>query len=275
MNIITIQLDQLQRGRYQPRSTISTEHVSEISLSLSSVGQQQPITVTVNKTDPDRYDIVSGEYRWHAAKALNWESLKAIVLSNPDKTIAISAITTNNSLPLNPIETAQAYARLIDEFGLTHIDVANSCGVGNSRAVITNSLRLLKLPKVVRELVACGKISATHARLLMEVPSDRVVDLALKVTKMQWSTRQLKLEIVALSEPRGINKGLDMRTGDWIELETALSSVIGSAVSIEKTGHKTKPKFKVQIKCATANELNDLITKLQKMSPGLLPSFVQ
>tara|TARA_B110000090_G_C13354320_1_gene436105 strand:+ start:749 stop:1588 length:840 start_codon:yes stop_codon:yes gene_type:complete len=274
MNVITIPLDQLQRGRYQPRSNISPEHVTDIVLSLREIGQQEPITVTVNKNDPDRYDIVSGEYRWHAAKELNWENLKAVVLTSPDKMIAVSAIISNNSLPLNPIEIAQSYARLIDEFGLKHIEVARSCGVGNSRYVVVHALRLLKLPKVVRNLIASGKITPSHGLLLLKAPSDKIVDLALKVSKMQWSTRQLQFELAALSEPVGMNKGLDFtRTDDWIELEDALSSVIGSAVSIEKTGHKTKPKFKVQIKCETADELNDLLTKIQQMSTNPLPSL--
>jgi len=266
MNLITIPLDQLQRGRYQPRHEISTEHVTDIALSLSAVGQQEPITVTVNKNDPDRYDIVSGEYRWHAAKELKWASLLAIVINECDKTVAVNAISANNSLPLNPIETAHGYARLIDEFGLTHIEVAHACGVGNSRSIISHALRLLKLPKTVRELVASGAISPTHARLLLEAPSDKVIELALKVRNLQWTTQQLKQEIAALDEPGGNNKVLDTRTQDWIELETLLTNTLGSAVSIETVGHKSKPKYKVQIKCDSSDELNDLLVKIKKIN---------
>ena len=273
MNIITIPLDQLQRGRYQPRANISQEHVTDICLSLDSIGQQEPITVTVNKNDPNRYDIVSGEYRWHAAQQLNWDNLKAVVLTSTDKTIAISAIISNNSLPLNPIEIAQSYARLIDEFGLTHLEVAHACAAGKSRLIITHSLRLLTLPKVVRHFISDGKITPTHARLLLEAPSDKVVDLAIKLNKMQWSTRQLKQEITTLTKTDG--KGIDTRTDDWIELENMLSNVIGSSVSIEKVGHKTKPKFKVQIKCETSDELNDLLVKLQQISSVPLAAQVQ
>ncbi len=263
MQIITLATQKLQPGRYQPRRSISPDHVNDIALSLEAIGQQQPITVTHNKKDPNRFDIVSGEYRWQAAKQLGWDYLQAIIVDESDKNLAINAIISNGSLPLNPIEQSESYARLIDEFGLTHAEIAQACGVGKNRGFVTKSLRLLKLPKVVRESIAQGSISPSHAQILLEAPSDLIVNLAEKAIKMQWNTRRLKSEITVL-KGNSLSQQIDTRTDDWIELEKMMSKAIGAAVSIKTGGRKEKPQFNVNITCASPEELNNFLMQLKR-----------
>ena len=148
-----VPVDLLQRGKYQPRTHMDEAALQELSDSIKAQGVVQPIVV--RPIGGGRYEIVAGERRWRAAQMAGLHSVPAVVRSVPDEAaIAIALIENIQRENLNPVEEAAALQRLIDEFGMTHQQTAES--VGRSRAAVTNLLRLLTLRTDVREMLERG-----------------------------------------------------------------------------------------------------------------------
>jgi ParB family transcriptional regulator, chromosome partitioning protein len=161
----------ISANRRQPRTTFDEEALNALTASVREVGVLQPILVRA--TGPETYELVAGERRWRAAKRAGLQFIPALVRSADDAASLEQALVENlQREDLNAMDEAAAYQQLIEDFGLTHDEVA--ARVGRSRAAVTNMLRLFQLPPSVQRLVAEGKLSAGHARALLGSP-DRSV----------------------------------------------------------------------------------------------------
>ncbi|GAA1873450.1 ParB/RepB/Spo0J family partition protein [Pseudonocardia ailaonensis] len=159
-----IPLTAIRPNRKQPRTQFDEEHLAELEHSIREFGLLQPIVV--RETFPETYEIVMGERRWRAAQRADLEVVPAIVRRTDDDAMLRDALLENiHRVQLNPLEEAAAYEQLLDEFGVTQTELADR--IGRSRPVVTNMIRLLKLPVPVQRRVAAGVLSAGHARALL------------------------------------------------------------------------------------------------------------
>ncbi|MGA4787330.1 ParB/RepB/Spo0J family partition protein [Nocardia sp. AB354] len=159
--------DQIERNPKQPRQVFEEDALAELVHSVREFGLMQPIVVRVLESSPTpRYQLVMGERRWRACQEAGLETIPAIVRETTDDAMLRDALLENiHRVQLNPLEEAAAYQQLLEEFGVTHEELANR--IGRSRPVVTNMIRLLKLPIPVQRRVAAGVLSAGHARALL------------------------------------------------------------------------------------------------------------
>ncbi|HEY0179967.1 MAG TPA: ParB/RepB/Spo0J family partition protein, partial [Dokdonella sp.] len=185
----TLAVERIQPGRYQPRQSIDPERLDELAASIKAQGLIQP--VVVRAIAADRYELIAGERRWRAAQKAGLTEIPALVKDVPDQAVVAMALIENiQREDLGPLEEAQALARLIDEFGLTHQQTADA--VGRSRAAVSNLLRLLELPDEIKRLLDERKLDMGHARALATLPRTQAVALALVAAASGWSVRELE-----------------------------------------------------------------------------------
>jgi ParB family chromosome partitioning protein len=172
----TLAVTAIVPGKYQPRHLFDDAKLDELAASIKAQGLIQP--VVVREIGKDRYELIAGERRWRAAQKAGLGEVPALVKSVPEQAVVAMALIENiQREDLSPLEEAQALARLIEEFGLTHERAAEA--VGRSRAMVSNLLRLLDLPKPIREWLDQRKLDMGHARALAGVtPEARAVALA-------------------------------------------------------------------------------------------------
>ncbi len=181
---------QIKPNPLQPRQHFDEESLGYLAASIAAMGVLQPILV--RRHAEEEYQIIAGERRWRAARRAGLTTIPALVQEADDLSTLEQAVVENlHREDLNPLEESAAYHQLIDDFGLTHDDLAQR--MGKSRAAITNSLRLLQLPQSVQELLVSGSVSAGHARALLGV-SDRIQqeEIARRVLTEQLSVRQVE-----------------------------------------------------------------------------------
>jgi ParB family chromosome partitioning protein len=234
-----VPIDLLQRGRYQPRVDMRDETLGELAESIKAQGVVQPIVVRpLPRQDGEetRYEIVAGERRWRAAQMAGLHTVPAVVKDIPDEAaVAVALIENIQRENLNALEEARSLQRLVDEFGLTHAEAAEA--VGRSRAAVTNLLRLLELPRQVREMVERRELDMGHARALLGVESAELqVVLAERIVKQGLSVRAAE---TAVRRAAGGEAGAAHRTSakdpdpNVRRLELELGETLGAAVSIE------------------------------------------
>lgn len=225
-----ISIDLLVRGKYQPRQQFDQEKLQELADSIKSTdGLLQPIIV--RPLANNRYEIVAGERRWRAAQLAGLGDVSCLVFNYTDEqTLQASIVENISRADLNPIEEAQAYQRLIDEFNYLHEEVAAS--VGKSRTAITNSLRLLKLDPRVQALLISGQLSEGHGKILASLLPHQQISLAEQCVQKGWNVRKVEAEAKKLQKEGDVNTG---KYGDanLEHLETALSEHIGNRVNID------------------------------------------
>jgi ParB family chromosome partitioning protein len=180
----------------QPRQVFDEEALAELEHSIREFGLMQP--VVVRQLDADSFELVMGERRWRAAQRAGLEHIPAIVRSTADDAMLRNALLENiHRVQLNPLEEAAAYQQLLEEFGVTHEQLATR--IGRSRPVITNTIRLLRLPVAVQRRVAAGVLSAGHARALLSLDEPAAQeDLAGRIIAEGLSVRATE-EAVTLS----------------------------------------------------------------------------
>jgi ParB family chromosome partitioning protein len=224
-----LSIDQLTRGKYQPRRHFDSLQLQELADSIKTTGGLlQPIIVRPLKDG--QYEIVAGERRWRAAQLAGLTDVSCLVSNYSDEQALQAAIIENiNRSDLNPIEEAEAYQRLIDEFHYLHEEVA--AAVGKSRTTITNILRLLKLDSRVQELLSTGKLSEGHGKILAGLPQHQQLSLAELCIQKNWSVRKVELEAKKLQQP--VPDDSPYSDPNIKRLETALSDHIGNAVKID------------------------------------------
>jgi ParB family chromosome partitioning protein len=195
----------IERNPRQPRQVFDEEALAELVHSIREFGLLQPIVVRAVKDSDSgaRYQIVMGERRWRAAQEAGLATIPAIVRETGDDDLLRDALLENiHRVQLNPLEEAAAYQQLLDEFGVTHDELA--ARIGRSRPLITNMIRLLKLPIAVQRRVAAGVLSAGHARALLslEAGPDAQEELATRIVAEGLSVRATE-EAVTLANRSG------------------------------------------------------------------------
>jgi len=182
-----IDVTAIEPNPQQPRSVFDEEALTELEHSIREFGLLQP--VVVREAGPDRYQLVMGERRWRAAQRAGVQRIPAIVRRTGDDILLRDALLENiHRVQLNPLEEAAAYEQLLVEFGVTHGELADR--LGRSRPVVTNTIRLLKLPVTVQRRVAAGVLSAGHARALLGLEDPgRQEDLAARIVAEGMSVR--------------------------------------------------------------------------------------
>lgn len=242
-------------GRYQPRKDMSQEHLEELANSIRSQGIIQPIVV---RHMNDRYEIIAGERRWRAAQIVGLEEIPAIVRDIPDSTaIAMALIENIQRRDLNAIEEAVALQRLIDEFQMTHQEVANA--VGKSRSVVTNLLRLLRLNADVRVLVEKGHIEMGHARALLTLEGSLQSEVANKVMAKDLSVRETERLVRVIQNKEPATEKLanaPVMDPNIQSLIKDLSEKLGAAIQIQQT---PKGKGKLVINYNNLDELDGIL----------------
>jgi ParB family chromosome partitioning protein len=198
-----LRIADIQPNPFQPRRTFTPEDLADLESSLRASGLIQPITVRARQSGG--YELVAGERRLRAATRLGWTDIPALIRDFDDQAMLTLALVENlQRANLNPLEEAEGYQRLIDEFGLTQQQVAEA--VGKDRTTITNLLRVLGLPAPVRQLLQQGQLSAGHARALLAMKDERKqLALANEIIANGLSVREVEARArgTPAPEPKG------------------------------------------------------------------------
>ncbi len=252
----TLDVNQLERGKYQPRTKMDEASLQELALSIRKQGLMQPILV--RPLENDRYEIIAGERRWRAAKIAGLAEIPVVIRNVPDSAaLAMSLIENIQREDLNPLEEANGVQRLIAEFKLTHQEAAEA--IGRSRAATTNLLRLLNLQKAVQQFVFDSKLEMGHARALLALEGRRQEEVAKKVADRGMSVRQTEQLVHDLLNPKTKRKVRADR--DLARLEEELSEKLGTTVEI-KPGKKGAGKL--VIRYASVDHLDDLLSRIRR-----------
>jgi ParB family chromosome partitioning protein len=254
--LCSLPVGQIQRGKYQPRRGMDPEALEDLASSIRAQGIIQPIVV--RHILGGRYEIVAGERRWRAAQMAGMTEIPAIVRDIPDEAaVAIALIENIQRESLNPIEEAMALQRLLEEFSMTHQQVAEA--VGKSRTTVTNLLRLLQLAEEVKTMLEHGDIEMGHARALLSLPESVQVDAAQMIVDKNLSVRETEELVRRLQMPKlpEMPKSIDP---DIKRLQQDLSSRLKMMVAIQCNN---KGKGKLVIRYSNLNELDSLLEYFQ------------
>ena len=242
----------------QPRVHFDEESLTELASSITEMGVLQPILV--RPLDDGEFELIAGERRWRAAQRAGLTTIPAVIRLTDDATSVEQALVENlHRQDLTALEEAAAYQQLLDDFGLTHDQVATR--VGKSRSAITNSLRLLGLPPAVQHLLADGQLSAGHARALLGTPDRaRQEQLAREAAAGGWSVRMVEDAVRgdsaavtqddapsqteagavegAAVDGAGLTPSTRLRPPGLLELEHLLAEHLDTRVSVQMTARK-------------------------------------
>ncbi len=223
-------IDEISPSRLQPRKYFDDEKLEELVLSIQENGVLQP--VIVQKGEGNRYELIVGERRWRASKKAGLKKIPAIIREVSDtESLEIAIIENIHRQDLNPIEEAEAYARLADEFGLTQEKLGKR--LGKNRASIANTLRLLKLPQGVQEDVISGRLSMGHARALLGLESAKDIEtLRREILKKELNVRQTEGRVKQLKSPPPEKPVAEKKDIFLKNLETDLGRRLGTKVEI-------------------------------------------
>lgn len=254
-------VEKLRPNRYQPRTRFSEDELERLTTSIAEQGVLQPLLV--RKMD-GAYELIAGERRLRAAKAAGLYEVPVIILDLTDEQVLeVSIIENIQRENLNVLEEAEAYFRLIDEFGYTQEKVARK--IGKNRSTIANLLRLRSLPMQIKESLIAEEISTGHARALLGGGSvenqlylfQQVVDRKLSVRETERLVNQAK------KEPRQLAKKMTADERRFLERTSSrIATQINSPVSIKKNGNKGK----IEIKFKSGSEFNRLVELLSTLS---------
>jgi len=249
-------VEMIMANRANPRRVFNTEQLDELTNSIREKGVMQPLLVRPSN-DPNIFEIIAGERRWRAAQNAGLHEVPVIVRDVDDKEALELAIIENvQRADLNPLEEAQGYGQLIEQFDYTQQDLAQV--IGKSRSHVANTLRLLRLPEDVRDMVSSGTLTAGHARTLITAADPAA--LARQIVSGGLSVREAE----ALSQQRETavkkreSEGSAARDADTIALERRLSDALGLSVSLahgERGG-------KVEIRYKTLEQLDGICVRL-------------
>ncbi len=215
-------------NKYQPRKNFDEDNLNDLINSIKERGVIQPIIVRKSNADKSKYEIIAGERRWLAAQKAGLHDIPVVVTDADDlKSLEFAIVENVQRHDLNPLEEAQGYKRLIDEFSYDQDKVSKF--IGKSRSYISNSLRLLNLPKEVLDFVEKKKITAGHAKILVGL--DNATFLANKFIEKKLSVRQAEnLVKIFRKTKRNTSSKVDSNIRD---LENSISEKIGLNVSIK------------------------------------------
>ena len=259
-----MRIDEIEPNRLQPRKNFDEDALQELSESIKQFGLIQPIVV---KNKGEYYEIVAGERRWRAARIAGFKEVPVIIKEYNDKESMEIAIVENlQREDLNPIEEAQAYQKLIEEFGLKQDEAAQR--VSKSRTAVTNALRLLKLDERVQQMVIDEMISGGHARALLAIEDkEEQYSMAMLIFDNKMSVRETEKLVrghLKKEEEKKEEKKEDFSQMETIyhQLEERMKSVIGSKVAIHSRNYK---KGKIEIEYYSNDELERIIDLIESV----------
>jgi len=229
-----IPVDRIKPNPSQPRSNINTDDLADLAASINVHGILQPLIVTFDSSE-DKYTLIAGERRLLAAGQIGLETVPAIVRDvNDQQRLELALIENIQRTDLGPLEAAQAYQRLVDEFNLSHETVAERVGI--SRVSVTNKLRLLKLPIQVKQALVDQAISEGHARALLSLTR---LDLQLStldtILARQLTVRQTEQLVKELSGQRAPTRPKQVPSPEISALEERLRSHFGTKVRLNRS----------------------------------------
>jgi ParB family transcriptional regulator, chromosome partitioning protein len=255
-------VDFIIANRNNPRRDFDPDQLEELTQSIREKGVMQPLLVRPSGDDPDIYELIAGERRWRAAQRAGLHEVPVIIRDVSDKEALELAIIENvQRSDLNPIEEAQGYNQLMEQFGYTQQDLAQV--IGKSRSHVANTLRLNKLPDEVRQMLAQGKLTAGHARTLITAEDPGA--LARRIVASGLSVREA--EALAQQGPTASRKSRSAeveKDADTLALEKRLSDALGLSVSID---HKVSGG-KVTIRYKTLEQLDAVCERLGARTPS-------
>lgn len=224
----------------QPRRRFSQAELAELAASIEQNGLLQPLLVRPAPGRGGHYELVAGERRLRAVASLGWHDVPVVVRDVDDDTLLVLALVENlQREALGPLEEAQGYRALADQYGLTQDEIAHS--VGKDRSTVANMLRLLRLPVSVRKLVEEGGLSVGHARALLAIEDPlRMADLARGAVRGGWSVREIERRVKKLTQAAKSAAAAERTSTDPIlqALEEELRSVLATRVRIRTTNKK-------------------------------------
>ncbi len=258
----SIPVDLIQRGRYQPRRRFDEDRLRELADSIAAQGVVQP--VVVRTVAGGKFELIAGERRWRAAQLAGLDQIPAVVREVDDQAAMAMALIENIQRDdLNPLEEATALHRLLDEFGLTHQQVAQA--VGKSRTTVTNLIRLLELNADVKALVDRGDLEMGHARALLGLKGDVQSEAAAQVARKGLSVRETEALVRRLAE----NEGAVRRPSHDIPVEEdpdvrrligELTDKLGAKVALQQ---KPGGKGKLVISYNNLDELEGILEHIK------------
>ena len=249
----------LKPGKYQPRTRMDEASLAELAESIKSRGVIQPIVV--RPAGGDQYEILAGERRWRAARLAGLQHVPAVVREVPDEAaLGIGLIENIQREDLNPLEEASGLRRLIEEFHLTHEQVATA--IGRSRVGVTNLLRLLELAPAVQSMVQDGAIDMGHARALLALSKARQVEVAQRVAAEGLSGRETeRLVQEATNAPRKAKAAGPRLDADGRRLQEELAESLGATVHLKP---RVGGRGSVVIDYASLDQLQGLVKRLTR-----------
>ena len=277
-SLIDVAVDHVEPNKFQPRKHFDEETLASLTASVREMGVLQPILV--REASDGRYELIAGERRWRAAKRAGLVSIPAIVRTTNDTRSLEEALVENlHRQDLNPLEEAAAYQQLIEDFQLTHDELATR--VGKSRAAITNTLRLFQLPPSVQRMVADGQLAAGHARALLGTPdrsfqealAKRAIAESMSVRAVEDAVRE-RVQGPQSEDPQdGNTDGPEaaaaaptrrLRPPGFRELEELLAELLDTKVSVDMGKHKGR----VVIDFADLEDLERIYRRITEPSPA-------
>jgi len=242
----------------QPRRRFDEQALSELADSIAKNGVITPIAV--RRLSSGYYQIIAGERRWRAARMAGLSEIPAVLIEADDRRASELALIENlQRQDLDPIEEAEGYRTLIEDYGLTQEEAAQN--VGKSRPAVANAMRLLSLPEEVRDMISEGKISAGHARAILAIEDrDRHVELARRMAQSGMSVRQAESLAKRMSSKKETKKkaAAQVEVDYLAEVEKKIESHLGRKVKIVE-GRK---KGRIEIEYYGNDDLDTLIKRL-------------
>jgi len=253
----TAAIEDLHPSRMQPRARMGAEGLAELAASIREHGVLEPILV--RKRASGGFEIIAGERRWRAAQQAGLKEVPVFQHDLGDEAAFEAALVENlQREDLNPLETARAFQRLVDDYGYTQEIIATK--VGKERSTVANALRLLKLPKDVMDLVEDGQLSEGHGRALLSAPSvSSMKKLARSAVSKGWSVREAERRARRVARGDGAAPKKAGKSTNVRDLELRLSRALGSTTKIHESGQE---RGQVRINYASFDELDRIIEKL-------------
>ena len=246
-----LSISDLIPNKYQPRKIFDEDNLNDLTNSIKARGILQPIIVRKSTDDKSKFEIIAGERRWLAAQKAGLHTVPVVITEADDlKSLEFAIVENVQRHDLNPLEEAQGYKRLIDEFNYDQEKVSNF--IGKSRSHITNSLRLLTLPLEVIKLIETQKLTAGHAKILVGLENSSFV--ANKIVEKKLSVRQAESFVKIFKNKR--QKLNNVKDANIKDLEISISNKIGLNVSIK---NKKNNKGKITFEYKGLDQLNKII----------------
>ena len=255
---ILVKVRLIEPNRSQPRKNFDQEELETLAESIRQHGVIQPLIVT---KEGDRYQIVAGERRWRAARLAGLREVPVLVREYAEQAAAeVSLIENIERKDLNPVEEAQAFRKLIEDYHLTQEELSDR--MSRSRTSITNSLRLLKLPEEVQDLLIQGKISQGHAKVLLGMEDDEAeTALAKKIAEEELSVRETEEAVKAWAHPRKPRTARKLKNeAAYRKTASDLTEKLGTKVRINR---KTEHAGKIEIDYYSLEDLERVISHIQ------------